>query len=388
MKILAIALGALLILALCAVLLRIAFEPKGHTVEQIADIEAGKLQAALGRDFAMVVGIYHGGQVWTKGYGRVSATDASLPNGTTVFQIGSITKVFTASLLQLLTGRHGLSEARTIKDVLGTSVPLDNAVAGLTLGQLATHTAGFPRVPSFLEKDLPSPLSEQAVLKDPYSHVKPDTVFAYLGTAPGKDAGRPGRFGYSNYGMGLLGHLLERATGQPYRALLQQEIIGPLAMRHTTVTPWDTLPEHLAQGHTMEGEPTPPWRFQALEGAGTLLSTADDMLRFARANIEDGPPPHTQLHAQLQAMHAARGSGETGLGWMQPTLVDKVLGNTGIVWHDGGTLGHASYLSVDRQRGQAVVILSANGTPVTMFGAMLTRKLRRLQTSETLSPSP
>ena len=81
--------------------------------------------------------------------------------------------------------------------------------------------------------------------------------------------------------------------------------------------------------------------------------------------------------AGLQATHAPRASGKTGLGWMQPTLIDRLLGNRGLVWHDGGTAGYASYLSVDRQARTAVVILCARGMPVTLPGMVFSRKLRR-----------
>ena len=378
MKILAITLGVVLVLAIGALWLRIALEPEGKTVEEIVDLEMNRLRSAGRGDFAVVVGTYRDGQVWMKGYGSVSESDPSAPTSTTVFQIGSITKVFTASLLQALSGRDGISEALTIEEVLGPSFVLNKSSAELTLGQLATHTAGFSRVPKFLERDLPMALGEKEVMKDPYSHLRPETVLEYLQAPPDKDRGPPGSFEYSNYGMGLLGHLLARKTGQSYERLLQREILEPLDMRDTALSPTPSMLARLAQGHTLEGQPTAPWHFSALEGAGALLSTADDMMRFARANLEGGLPIHTQLHA----MHAARASGKTGLGWMQPTFFDKLLGNKDLVWHDGGTLGYSSSISVDRKAGTAVVILCANGMSASLPGMVLSRKLRRLKVTE------
>jgi CubicO group peptidase (beta-lactamase class C family) len=363
------------------ILWRMLAPPHGKTVEEVVDQEVHKLRSAGRGDFAVVVGVYRNGQVWTKGYGRVSGSDPAPPTSATVFQIGSITKVFTAALLQLLSGREGLSEALPIRQLPGPALPLNEASAGLTLEQLATHTAGFARIPKFLERDLPMARGEKEVMKDPYRHLLPETVFAYLKqTEPDPQRRPPGRFEYSNYGMGLLGHLLAHATGQAYEHLLRREILETLEMHDTAVSPTPDMQSRLAQGHTVGGEPAAPWHFSALEGAGALLSTADDMMRFVRANLEAGTP----LHAPLQAMHAPRASGKTGLGWLQPTFFDKLLGNKHLVWHDGGTLGYSSYLCVDRAAASAVLILCASGMGVSLPGMVLSRKLRTLR----IAPSP
>lgn len=372
--------AAALLLAGALWLYRKALAPGGSTLEQIVD---HALRKARRPGSALVVGVLHGGQVWTKGYGAVNPADVppAAPTGATVFQIGSLSKVMTASLLPLLAGRHGIAEGTTVQEALGpAAAPVHPAHAGITLAALATHTTGLPRVPKFLERDLPVHLGVQEVLKNPYSLIQPATVWDYLQQPPDRNDGKPmpGRFAYSNYGMGLLGHLLERRTGQPYGALLAREIFAPLGMQDSAVEPAAALRERLAQGHTARGEPCAPWSFVALHGAGAVFSTADDLLRFARAQLDAAMP----LHAALAATHVPRAGGATGLGWMQPTLVDRLLGNRHIVWHDGATLGYCSYLSIDLQAGLALVILGAQGNGVTVPGMLLTRKLRKFMASQ------
>lgn len=359
---------------------RVAWDAGGRDLEAIVDGEVHKLHRGGRDDFAVVVGVWHDGRAWTKGYGRTSSTDPAAPTSATVFQIGSVTKVFTASLLHLLSLERRVSGDWTIAQVLGPSVPLADAVSGITLEQLATHTSGLPRLPKFLERDLPMEHGKEAVMQDPYSLIRLDTVLAYLQDAP--EARPPGRFAYSNYGMGLLAHLLERATGEGYESLLRRHILDPLQMQHTAITLDAAMQARLAQGHDMKGRPVPPWGFQSLGGAGALYSTVDDLMRFARAGLDGGPG----LPQMLQATHAPRHDGKTGLGWIQPTFLDRMLGNRTLVWHDGGTLGYASYICVDRGSRTAIVILCAQGTGAALSGTVLHRKLRNLQAGLQATP--
>lgn len=373
LKILALVLLLIVLGAAGVTWYKLAWETGGRNLEAIVDGEVHKLHRAGKDDFAVVVGVWQDGRAWTKGYGRTGPTDPAAPTSATVFQIGSITKVFTASLLHLLAQERRVSEDLTIAQALGPSVPLADAVSGITLEQLATHTSGLPRLPKFLERDLPMARGEDEVMKDPYKLIRLDTVLAYLQAAP--EAKPPGRFDYSNYGMGLLAHLLERTTGEGYEPLLRHHILDPLGMRDTAIIPSASMRALLAQGHDSRGRPAPPWGFQSLGGAGALYSTVDDLMRFARANLEGGPG----LPQLLQATQAPRHDGKAGMGWIQPTFLDRMLGNRQLVWHDGGTRGYASYISVDRGSRTAIVILCAQGTGAAMSGTVLNRKLRNFQ---------
>lgn len=331
----------------------------------------------------VVVGVYKEGKSFSKGYGTISgAADGTSPDGATVFQIASISKVFTATLLQILCDEGVVNMDATLDELLGHSIPLSPTVKQVTLRQLATHTSGFPSIPQSLGEKITVAAKEDDPLLDPYSHLGPQDVFNHLATAESmKDAGR---FEYSNYGMGLLGHVLEKVTGKDYESMVKEKMLTSLGMEGTGVTLSSSLQMHLAQGHTAKGSPTPIWHFAALAGAGALNSNVQDILKFIQANVDDGK----LLSRPFEKMRQPQFGGDTGIGWMQPTFFDKFLGNAQVVWHNGMVGGYASYLSIDARTKTGVVILANTALPLDMMGMMLVRKVRTQSWSSDPSSNP
>jgi CubicO group peptidase (beta-lactamase class C family) len=250
-------------------------------------------------------------------------------------------------------------------------MPLSPAARQVTLRQLATHTSGFPRIPAKLGAQATALAHGDEPLLDPYSYMGPQYVFDCLATT--EDQRPPGRFEYSNFGMGLLGHVLEKVTGQDYETLVTDKILAPLGMTATGVTLRPEMQAHLAPGHTAQGTPARPWRFAALHGAGALSANVRDMLRFIQANVEEDGQP---LHAGFKKMHEPQFNGHTGIGWMRPTWLDRLCGNTQVVWHNGMVGGYASYLCVDAKARIGVVILTNKAIGPEVLGTMLMRQVR------------
>jgi CubicO group peptidase (beta-lactamase class C family) len=355
--------------------------------------DAKNLQSAIDEEVAkflkqpqvrgVVVGVYKDGKSFIKGYGTISgASDGTPPDGATVFQIASVSKVFTATLLQILCDEGVVNMDATLNELLGRTISLAPSVQQVTLRQLATHTSGFPSIPQSLREQATQAAKKDDPLLDPYSHLGPRYVFDYLATAEGKrDAGR---FEYSNYGMGLLGHVLEKITSKDYESLVKEKILFPLGMEGTGVTLSPSMQMHLAQGHTAKGSPTPMWHFAALAGAGALNSNVQDVLTFIQANLDDDK----LLSRPFEKMQRPQFGGDTGIGWMQPTFIDKFLGNERVVWHNGMVGGYASYLSVDAKTKTGVVILANKALPPDMMGMMLMRKVRTQSWSSDPLPNP
>jgi CubicO group peptidase (beta-lactamase class C family) len=368
-----------IVVAVLAVVVLSGFLYLKHRMNNTTD--AKDLQASINEEVAqflkqpqvrgVVVGVYKDGKSFIKGYGTISgAADSTVPDGATVFQIASVSKVFTATLLQILCDEGVVNMDATLDELLGRSMPLSPTVQQVTLRQLATHTSGFPRIPQSLGEKATEAAKDDDPLLDPYSHLGPQYIFDYLATAEGKkDAGR---FEYSNYGMGLLGHVLEKVTGKDYESMVKERILAPLGMKGTGVTLSSSMQMHLAQGHTAKGSPTPIWHFAALAGAGALNSNVQDVLKFIQANVDDGK----LLSRPFEKMQQPQFSGDTGIGWMQPTFIDKFLGNEQVVWHNGMVGGYASYLSIDAKTKTGVVILANKALPPDMMGMMLMRKVR------------
>ncbi len=324
----------------------------------------------------LVVGIYKDGKSFIKGYGTVSKDSSTVPDGSTVFQLASVSKLFTASLLQILCDEGVLTLDATLGELLGGTYVLSPAAKQVTLRQLATHTSGFPSIPKPLEIAVSKLVKEETLMQNPYSHLGAEYIVDYLKTT--EDKHEPGRFEYSNYGMGLLGHVMEFVTKQDLAVLLAEKIFAPLNMTHTAINLTPAMQKNLAQGYTEKNEPTPMWTFSALAGAGALNANAEDMLTFIRTNIEDS---HA-LSAVLKKTHAPQLGGITGIGWMQPAFLDKFFGNKTIIWHNGMVGGYAAYVSVDSQNKTGLVVLSNKALDVTMLGMMLTRQVRTQSWSE------
>jgi serine-type D-Ala-D-Ala carboxypeptidase/endopeptidase len=263
-----------------------------------------------------------------------------------VFEIGSITKVFTGILLAVMADRGEVK----LDDPVALHLPADVRVPErngrkITLLDLSTQSSGLPRMPdNFRPSNLANPYADYTVAQ----------MFEFLGRYQlPRDIGA--EFEYSNLGVGLLGQALSHRAGKPYETLVRERILDPLRMDHTgiTLTPW--MVEHLAKGHNGFGAVTSNWDIPAFAGAGALRSTMNDMLKFARANLE---PPGGRLQRVMQQTHVVRRSAgrddvSIGMNW----VISRINGRE-VIWHNGGTGGYRTWLGFDKARRTAAVVLT------------------------------
>lgn len=286
-----------------------------------------------------------------------------------LFEIGSVTKLFTATLLADMAARGEVSLDDPVARFLpeGTRVPGRNGKA-ITLATLATHTAGLPRNPTNLRPADP---------KDPFKDYGVDRLYEFLAACElPRDPGES--WSYSNVGFGLLGHALERRAGTTHAKLLAGRVLAPLGMTETSVGLDPALQGRAVQGYDEAFAPAPMWDFGPLPAAGAIRSTASDMLAFAAANLS---AEGDRLHAAMRTAHAPRvpmkDDQRVGLAWM----VAKPRART-ITWHWGGTGGFRSYLGLDLEARRAVVILTNSSQMWNDFGHNL------LDPEAPLAPSP
>jgi serine-type D-Ala-D-Ala carboxypeptidase/endopeptidase len=372
MKIAILILAVILVLAVSGIAYlkyQMINTPDKKNLESAIDAEVSKVMKS-GLFPGIVVGVYKDGRKYIKGYGTVNKETSKIPDAETVFQIGSVSKLFTAWLLQRLCDEGIISMDTTLGQILGASMSLSSTVQSVTLRQLVTHTSGFPRIPQSLLNKATEKAGDDDLMLDPYSYLGPEYVFDYLASAEGKR--KTGQFEYSNYGMGLLAHVLEVVTGDDYESMVREKLLLPLGMQHTKITLTPEMKAKLAQGYTEKGLPTRMWTFAALGGAGAYSSTTDDMTTFIQASVSE-----SGLAAQLlRKMSEPQFKGDTGIGWMQPSFVDRFVGNRTVVWHNGMVGGYASYLAIDKETGTGVVILTNQASATDMLGIMLMRQVR------------
>lgn len=301
----------------------------------------------------VVIGALAGSHEGIRARGRV-APDA-------LFEIGSITKVFTATLLADLSVSGEVALDEPLQALLpGVRVP--SRKGEITLAHLATHSAGLPRLPPGFKRRA---LRQRA---NPYAWLREEDVLAALERT--RLRARPGtRVRYSNYGYGLLGLALARRTGMPYLELLERRVLDPLGLHETGV---DVSAARLVDGHSRRGKPVSHWDAGAFEGAGALRSSAADLLRFARACLD--PPaaaPGPALALTLEPRRRLNRFAELGLGWFLRRWQDGWT----LAWHNGGTGGFRSVLGVTRGRGVGVVALANSARSPDRIAVRLARRL-------------
>jgi CubicO group peptidase (beta-lactamase class C family) len=292
-------------------------------------------------------------------YGNRDQANSCPVNGNTLFEIGSITKVFTTLVLANLVEQGTLKLGDRISTLLpdAVKVPTRNGQE-ISLLHLATHTSGLPHLPdNFAPADMSNPYVDYSV----------EQLYAFLSNYQlPRDIGS--QYEYSNLGTGLLGHLLSLKTGMDYETLVKTQITQPLQMHDTGIQLTAEQHTRFATGHNALGQPVPCWDLPTLAGAGALRSTATDLLKFLAANLQLGSSP---LNPILQTTHAVQT--QTGTPGMAIALGWHLLNHheAEIIFHDGGTGGFRSFLGFVNQKRLGVVVLSNSENDVDDIGLHL-----------------
>lgn len=296
------------------------------------------------RSAGIVVGIVDpDGKTRVVAYGDPGPGQPPL-DGNSVFEIGSISKVFTGTLLADLVQQGKVSLDDPVQKYLPSTVklPTRNGKA-ITLRSLSEQNSGLPRMPNnFRPADQTNPYADYSV-QQMY-----DFLSGYQLT---RDPGD--KFEYSNLGVGLLGHVLSLAGGKSYEELQRERIWAPLGMEHTaiTFTPW--MKQHLALGHDEQANVVSNWDIPTLAGAGAIRSTTNDMLRFLDANLHPERGRLQRAMAVAQQERAPAGNMGIGLNWLR-------LHNSAdtIVWHNGGTGGYRTFIGFQPSRKRGVIVMT------------------------------
>jgi D-alanyl-D-alanine-carboxypeptidase/D-alanyl-D-alanine-endopeptidase len=305
-------------------------------------VESAALERiAAGINQTLVFGVVDGDNSEVVAFGKLD--DGKTPDGDTVYEIGSITKTFTATLLAqtVLSGRVKLDTpaAKLLPDF---KIPSRGGMQ-ITLEELGTQRSVLPREPSNMaSKDPANPCADYDAAR-----LKAFLAEYQLPRDPGA------AYEYSNLGFGLLGLALAQLEHTTYNALIDEKIIEPLGMTMSGTVFSDAMRSHLAPGHDILGTPANNWDFDALAGAGAIRSTAGDMLRYLKANmsIDQSPLAAAMKLAQRPRSDMTKTT-YIGLAWMTT--------NKGIIWHDGTTGGYRSFLGFTADGRHGVVILSNN----------------------------
>ncbi len=297
----------------------------------------------------IVVGVIDPSGRRTVAYGSTRKGEGPV-DANTVFEIGSVTKVFTSLLLADAVQRGEVALTDPVSKYLPPNVKVpERGGKKITLVDLATHTSGLPRMPTnFHPKDPGNPYADFSVAQ----------LYEFLSSVElTRDIGS--KYEYSNLGGGLLGHALARRAGTDYETLVRTRILDPLGMKSTAITLSKSMKDRLAPGHDAELHQVANWDFPTLAGAGALRSTANDLLTFLAANIGIEKSPLAPSMAAMIATRRPTGNPnlEIALGWHIWTRNGHE-----IIWHNGGTGGYRTWIGFDPKSRTGVVVLSNTST--------------------------
>lgn len=316
--------------------------PSNDDIRKILTQRVDDFHQAVG----MVAGIIDAKGRRIVSYGAVEKGDSRPLNGDTLFEIGSVTKVFTSLLLSDMVQRGEVALTDPISKYLPDTVKVPRRNGRqISLRDLATHTSGLPRLPTNLKPKDPA---------NPYADYTVAQLYEFLSSYQlTRDIGS--QYEYSNLGGGLLGHILSLRAAMSYEALVKARITGPLGMKSTAITLSPDLKSRLAAGHDDQMKTVPGWDLPALAGAGALRSTANDMLTFLAANLGYTQTPLAKAMAAMLDVRWPTGTPglDVALAWHVFTVPDGLL-----VWHNGGTGGYRSFIGYDSKTRVGVVVLA------------------------------
>ena len=289
-------------------------------------------------------------------------------NEDSIFEIGSISKTFTALILAQMVEQGKVKLEEPLRELLPKGTVAKPAGLEITLLDLATQHSGLPRMPDNFHPADP---------QDPYADYRPANLYEFI-AKQGVSRPADARFAYSNLGLGLLGQALSNRAEVSYPELLKTQITIPLGLTDTAVKLSPEQARRFEQGYDAQHHPAHPWSLDALAGAGAIRSTASDMLTYLAAQLHleaakylgerIANAPSTTLVRALQLSHQLRADVAPDMKIALAWLYDEKTGN---YWHKGATGAYSSYAFFNPKRDYAAFVLF--NTTVTSAGSFADR---------------
>jgi CubicO group peptidase (beta-lactamase class C family) len=306
--------------------------------------------AKLSSNASVSIGVFKDNQTMYYGYGETKKGNNTIPNSETIYEIGSITKTFTALLMIDFLQSNSLSIEDPINNYLPSDIPLlQHNSNPIRIKHLLNHTSGLPRLPDDFETGMDP--------NNPYKHYDSTKVFNYLKnftlqTDPGLT------WEYSNLGAGISGLILERQNHKSYEDLLIEKICTLLGLSKTKISLNSNDSSNYAVGYNTYGFETHYWDdLNAFKGAGAIKSNAKDLISYGKTILNhESSLLKTQIDSCLNVTYENNDL-RMASGWL-----NLKFNGYECIFHDGGTGGFNSYIVINKEKNIVFVILF-NNTP-------------------------
>lgn len=310
----------------------------------------------------LCIGIINKDKTSIYSYGETIKRNGKLPDADNFFEIGSITKTFTATLLAYYANEGLVNLNDPIIKYLPDSVSQNSELKSITLLNLSNHTSGLEQIPNDLIKNAKDALN-------PYKDYGKEQLMHYLKTC--KLQSKPGdAYAYSNTAVGLLGYILEKVNGTTFQQMITRVICKPLGMFSTDQYLNPLLAPRFVQVYNAAGEPTPAWDFGVLAPCGAFRSTVNDLLLFTKANMNLEKDKLSEAFKLTQKVTFTKDV-KIALAW-HIILVNGIE----YFFHNGDTYGSCSFLAFNPEKSQGVVILSNAAERTDSIGAAILKALQ------------
>jgi CubicO group peptidase (beta-lactamase class C family) len=310
----------------------------------------------------VIIGVVKDGATTIYSYGETIKHNGKLPNEDNYFEIGSVTKTFTATLLAYYANQGRIKLTDPITKYLPDSVIANPELRAITLQMLSNHTSGLARLPDNL-------ISHATDALNPYKDYTKELLYAYLKTC--KLASKPGeKYAYSNLAVGLLGNILETVNAETYAQMVRDVICKPLNIFSTDQNLNPLGAPRFVQVYDKNGQPVNAWDFDVLAACSALRSTLSDMLVYTKANMHPGTDELSKAFQLAQKITFSKDV-KIGLAW-HFIIVDGVA----YCFHNGATNGSSSFVAFNADKNIAVVILSNAAESTDALGTGILRKIQ------------
>lgn len=310
----------------------------------------------------IIIGVIEGDSIYQYSFGEMNKGKKNAPTDSTIFEIGSLTKVFTASTLQILVDEGKIDYDKTLIDYLDKD-KIHASLHEITVLELATHTSGLPRLPTnFGEKDKDPDNPFKFYLDEDLDQFLIDFEFI-----------TNGKYLYSHLNYALLERIIEKVEGKNIAIVIEERLLKPLELNQTGYELTDNDSKNYCNGYLRSGEIAPKGEVNSFQGSIGLLSNVNDLARFVQLNFRE-KTEYQQFQSafkKTQVVQANTGIEkfiDTGIGWH---VVRPKRRAYQIVSHRGTGVAHQVYVAFIPETQTGIVVLSNSRNSLEGLGFYL-----------------
>jgi CubicO group peptidase (beta-lactamase class C family) len=314
----------------------------------------------------IIVGIIDGDSVYVYSFGEKEKEKKEKLTDSTMFDIGSMTKVFTASLLQILVDEGKIDYEKTLVDYLDKTT-LNPSLHNITIQQLATHTSGLPRLPTNFSEQDKDP-------NNPFAHYRKEDFDLFLNDY---NLFTSSTYLYSHVNYALIERVIESVENKTFETVMNEKMLQPLGLNNTTYELTKLQHNRLSPGYLLTGETAPETLFNSFYGAVGLKSEMNDLIKFVQYNLkvgEEGSDLESSLFKthEFQVNTGIKKYIDTGIGWH---IVRPKRKFYNVISHRGTSVGHQAYIAFVPETKTGVIVLANSRNSLEGFGYFMLKMI-------------